>query len=133
MLDVPINLLLRTGVAFSFIYPPVSAFFNPYAWVGYFPGSVLDIAGSNDILLLHAFGILELVIGFWILSGIRIFIPSVMAAVLLAGIILVNLNQMDVLFRDVPILLMAVVLALVSYDEVGAREPTRAVSESGAG
>lgn len=106
-----IDLLLRIGVAFAFLYPPISALVNPFAWVGYFPLFVTNLF-PNAILLLHLFGGVEVIIGLWILSGKNIFVPSVLAAVLLAGIIVFNLSQMDVLFRDIPILLMAVALAL---------------------
>jgi uncharacterized membrane protein YphA (DoxX/SURF4 family) len=107
-----IELLLRIGVAFSFIYPPISAFFNPYSWVGYIPqfAAVLPI---ETVALLHIFGIGELIIGAWILFGKKIFIPSILASVFLALIIGFNWTQMDVLFRDIPILLMALCLALL--------------------
>ena len=104
------ELILRVGVAFSFIYPAISAWFNPYSWIGYFPGFILDIAGNADITVLHIFGIFEIIIGVWILFGKNIRIPSLIATVSLAGIILFNWNQMDVIFRDIPIMLMAIIL-----------------------
>lgn len=103
--------LLRIGVGFAFLYPPISALANPYAWVGYFPLFVTNIF-PDAITLLHIFGIVEVIIGLWILSGKNIFIPSTTAALMLFGIVVFNFSQMDVLFRDVPILLMAVVLML---------------------
>lgn len=30
-----VNLLLRIGVAFAFIFAALNALFNPYAWIGY--------------------------------------------------------------------------------------------------
>ena len=104
--------LLRVGVAFAFIYPAVSAWFSPFAWIGYFPGFMLDLAGTHDILLLHAFGVFEIVLGLWILSGKKIFIPSVIATLLLFAIVAVHWRQMDVVFRDLPIALMSFALAI---------------------
>mgnify|MGYP001166529298 FL=1 len=98
-------------MAFAFIYPAVSAWFNPYAWVGYFPPIVLDFVGSNDVILLHAFGVTEILIGLWIILGRKILLPSIIASAYLVGIILLNLNQMDVIFRDISIL--AIALALI--------------------
>lgn len=109
------QLLLRIGVAFAFAYPAVSAWFTPYAWVGYVPAGIHDLLGSYDMLFLHTFGIVELLLAVWFLSGKRLFIPSVVASVLLTLIIVTNVHQMDVLFRDIPILCMTLILALETY------------------
>ncbi|NQV93489.1 hypothetical protein HQ403_03290 [Candidatus Kaiserbacteria bacterium] len=112
-IDKKIDWLLRIGVGFAFLYPPISALANPYAWVGYFPLFVTNIF-PDAIILLHIFGIIEVIIGLWILSGKHIFIPSAVGALMLFGIVAFNFSQMDVLFRDIPILLMAVALMLSS-------------------
>ena len=107
-------LLLRLGVAFAFLYPPVSAFLNPAAWVGYFPPFLLDLFAGREALLLNAFGIFEVVIGLWILSGKKIFVPSALAALSLVAIVAFNFSQMDVVFRDLSIAAAAAGLALMS-------------------
>lgn len=107
--------LLRLGVAFSFIYPAVSAYFTPLAWIGFFPPFLLDLVGEErHVLLLHAFGLSEIAIALWILLGRDIFIPSALAAFYLAAIVLFNFALLDVIFRDIPILLAAVALAVWS-------------------
>ncbi len=111
--DKAIELLLRIGVSFSFFYPPISAFYDPYAWVGYIP-SFLSVIPLESLTLLKLFGLFEVGIAIWILFGRRIFIPSIAAALFLFLVVVFNLNQMDVLFRDVPILLMALCLMLIS-------------------
>lgn len=105
-----IDLLLRLGVAFAFVYPAVSAFFNPLAWVGYFPAFVVDIIPVGIALLI--FGVIEIVIAVWILFGKNIFIPSIVATIFLIAIVVVNWSQMDVVFRDIPIALMSLALVL---------------------
>ena len=102
--------VLRVGVAFSFIYPPISAFFNPYAWIGYFPQFMTNQTAISSLTLLHIFGIIELCIGISILCGKKVSIPSLIASLFLFLIIVFNLSQIDVLFRDIPILLMALLL-----------------------
>ncbi len=109
-----VELLLRVGLAFAFLYPPVAAYFDPYSWIGFFPQFMRDIVG-NDTLLLHAFGVFEVAIGLWILSGKNIFIPSVLATATLAGIIIFDWGAMDIIFRDVSILAIALALALNSH------------------
>lgn len=103
--------LLRVGVAFSFIYPPISAYFNELAWIGYFPSFMLGIV--SDTILLNGFGLIEISIALWILFGKNIYIPSILASVILVLIVAFNFNQMDVLFRDVSIVLMSTALVFL--------------------
>lgn len=112
-----VDLLLRIGVAFTFIYPPVSAFFNPLAWIGYFPSFIFTILPFADVTLLHAFGVFEIALGLWILFGKKIFIPSVIATATLLIIIAFNISQIDILFRDFSIVAMSVGLALLHYQK----------------
>ncbi len=107
--------ILRIAFAFSFLYPPLSAFLNPYAWIGYFPTFVTSIIPLDTLTLLHLFGALEVLLGIWILFGKNIKLPTLIGSTLLALIVLTNLSQIDVLFRDIPILLIGVVLLLRSY------------------
>jgi uncharacterized membrane protein YphA (DoxX/SURF4 family) len=109
-----IDFVLRLGVAFAFLYPPISAFFNPYAWVGYFPSFILDLPIDQTVLL-HSFGVLEIIIALWILLGKNIFIPSLLASIMLLGIVVFNIPQMDVIFRDISILFMSGALAYCYY------------------
>lgn len=104
------EILLRVGLAFSFIYPPLAALGDPDSWIGYFPAFILSF-GIEPLLLLHVFGVIEVVIAFWILFGKRPFIPSVIAAALLLLIVACNALQFPILFRDVTIALMALALA----------------------
>ena len=113
-LPVP-ELLLRVAVAFSFLYPPLSALGDPYSWIGYFPSVVLSLAGTHGMLLLHVFGIVEILIALWVLFGKNIFVPSLIAGIALMAIVLLNGPQFLVLFRDVSIALAAFALAYQHY------------------
>jgi uncharacterized membrane protein YphA (DoxX/SURF4 family) len=105
-------LLLRVGAAFAFLYPPISALLgDPYTWFGYFPPFLTGYV--SDMLLLHLFGVVEVVIGLWILSGYKIFVPSMVATGMLVAIVLFNLSQFDVLFRDLSIACLTCSLALI--------------------
>ncbi|MDP2650408.1 MAG: hypothetical protein Q8P16_02475 [bacterium] len=112
--------LLRAAVAFTFIYPAVSAWFNPYAWVGYFPSFLIDLAGNYDLVLLHAFGVTELFIAAWLLFGRRILVPCMLAIAYLLGIVVFNWNQLDVIFRDIAFMLATAALALLERERGGA-------------
>lgn len=102
--------LLRIGVAFAFLYPAIHAIGNPDSWIGYFPPFLLN-AGLAPEVLLHGFGIVEVVIALWILSGYKILPPSLTAAAMLVGIVIFNAGQFEVLFRDISIACMALALA----------------------
>ncbi len=107
-------LLLRIGAALAFLYPPLSALFgDPYTWLGYFPAFTRGYL--PDLALLHAFGAVEIVIGLWLLSGYKIFIPALLATAMLLGIVAFNLSQFDVLFRDVTIACLTLALALIHW------------------
>ncbi len=106
------RLLLRLGIALAFLYPPIAALSDPYSWIGYFPRFVTTLP-VNPLIILHAFGLLEVIIAFWILWGRRIQLPSLAAAALLLAIVAVNFGDIDVLFRDVALALAALALAFM--------------------
>ena len=108
------NFLARFGVAFAFLYPPINALFDPISWIGYFPKFLHGMV--PDLVLLHGFGAMEVVIALWILSGKRIFVPALLAAAMLATIVLFNLQDFQILFRDLSIAILALALAAGAYD-----------------
>lgn len=107
------NIILRLGVALAFLYPPFDALQNPDSWIGYFPSFLLG--KIPDPILLHGFGIIETVIAIWILSGWKIFWPSLAAAAMLVGIVVFNMPQFEIVFRDLSIAAAALALAVDSY------------------
>lgn len=106
------NLLLRLGIGFAFLYPPINALFDPMSWIGYFPSFLRGIV--PDLVLLHSFGVVEVFIAVWILSGKKILIPSLLAVTMLLGIVLFNLQDFQILFRDLSLAMMALALAVQS-------------------
>lgn len=126
-----VEYILRGAVAFAFIYPPLSAITDPFAWVGYFPSFLLSLP-IDKLILLHSFGVFELAIALWILFGKRIMIPSIIAALTLTTIILFNFSQIDLLFRDVSIAFAAIALAFLSRNkqrDLPAQQPTTNLNE----
>lgn len=105
-------LILRIGVAFAFLYPPISALSAPESWIGYFPNFLFGYV--SDEILLHTFGAVEVIIALWILSGKYIFWPSVIACAMLVGIVAFNMPNFEVVFRDLSIAAAAAVLALLA-------------------
>ena len=112
--DNMVHIILRVGVAFAFIYPAVAAFLDPLSWLGFFPVAIRDVFGSETVLLSLS-GLFQMGIALWILAGRNIFIPSVIASIYLFLIVMFNLELLNIVFRDIPILLMAIALALIHY------------------
>jgi uncharacterized membrane protein YphA (DoxX/SURF4 family) len=106
----PANLVLRAGLAFAFLYPPLNAIADPVSWISYFPHFMRGFV--PDMVLLHAFGVIEVVIALWILSGWRIFWPSCVALLMLLAIVFFDSFDFQILFRDVSIASIALALAL---------------------
>ena len=104
------DIILRTGLAFAFLYPPISAVFDPEAWIGYFPQFLRGHV--DDLELLHSFGAIEVIIALWILSGKHIFLPSIAAFVMLVAIVTMDSSEFQVVFRDLSIAAIALYLAI---------------------
>src|SRR4051812_23062028 len=107
------NVILRIGVAFAFLYPAIDSFLDPFAWIDYFPQFLTNAVGQvgiSSVLLLQIFAVVEIVIALWILSGWKIFIPSLAATALLVGIVAFNLQEFQLLFRDLAIAAASVAL-----------------------
>jgi uncharacterized membrane protein YphA (DoxX/SURF4 family) len=102
---------LRISLAFSFLYPAIHAVFEPSSWIGYFPQFMFGLV--PDEILLHSFGALEILLALWVLSGWKIRIPSMIMALMLLGIVMFNLNQFEVVFRDLSIMGLAIALAVM--------------------
>lgn len=110
MLDTRVDWILRIGLAFAFLYPPLDAIVDPYSWLGYFPSFMRGIV--PDMVLLHSFGAVEILIVLWLLSGWKIFWPSVLSLLMLLSIVFSDRGDFEVVFRDLSIAAMALALAV---------------------
>ena len=107
------DVILRVGLAFAFLFPPLNALLDPYSWIGYFPQFLHGYV--PDLFLLHSFGVVEVIIALWILSGWKIFYPSVLALLMLVSIVFFNAADFQVLFRDLVIGSIALALAVRNF------------------
>jgi len=105
--------LLRVGVAFSFLYPAIDSFFHPNTWVGFFPSWFIAAVPFDMLTLSVLFSVLEIVIATGILIMPRPIIPAISAILVLGVIIVFDWSALDIVFRDVSILLMALALIVL--------------------
>jgi hypothetical protein len=110
------TLLMRIAIAFAFLYPPFDSYFHPYSWISFFPPFMLGHV--SDGMLLFGWGAIEAIIAVWILSGKKIFIPSLAATILLLAIVVFNLSMFEIVFRDISLALVAATLAWWSYSKL---------------
>lgn len=109
------QILLRIGIASVFLYAAVAATFQPYNWIGYIPQAVRNIFPGQ--ILLFIFSLYQIILGVWILLGWKAFYSAFLAAFTLLGIILANIGQLDILFRDFAIFFSSIALFLMSRKE----------------
>src|SRR5689334_3824409 len=106
--------LLQFGLAFVLLYAGISAFLQPFDWIGYVPMWVTKFGTSRE-LALHLHSIAEIILGLWLLSNIKIRWAAWITALDIAAIILVNGFNPElflITFRDVALVFMALYLAL---------------------
>lgn len=105
--------LLRSAIASVFVYAAIASFVTPDNWIGYFPLFLRHIIPQS--MLLTVFSVYELILAVWLLGGKFIFFAAVLAAVTLSGIIIFNIDQLDIVFRDFTVILAALSLAVFTY------------------
>jgi hypothetical protein len=123
-----VNLLLRISIASVFLYAAVAATLQPQNWIWYIPQFARDIFPGK--FLLFGFSSYQLLLSLWILSGRRTFYAASLASLTFLGIISVNLNVLDVLFRDFAIFFASLALAVGSYQKVPRKKNKSNISKS---
>jgi len=102
------SFLIRAGLAFAFAYVALGAFIDPQSWIGFYPTIFSDNIPAN--VFLPIFSIAELVLAAWLLSGFKTRFAGASAAFALFGIVVFNIPQMDIVFRDISLALAALAL-----------------------
>jgi hypothetical protein len=111
----PISLIiLRIVLAFSFIYPAIMAHVHPDTWMSFFPRFVTDLNIPATTLFV-GFSIVHGIIALWILINKKVHIAAIIAALFIANVLIFNVSQFELLFRDVAILTVAIVIAIETY------------------
>jgi len=107
-----VSFLLRTGLAIAFLYAAVAAFLDPTSWIGFIPLWLRNIIPGEIFLIIHSVG--EIALALWLLSGKKTYLAAWLAALAMFSIIIFNLGALDIVFRDVAIMFMAIALAILS-------------------
>ncbi|PIR89416.1 MAG: hypothetical protein COU07_00760 [Candidatus Harrisonbacteria bacterium CG10_big_fil_rev_8_21_14_0_10_40_38] len=105
-------LLLKIGIASVFFYAGIASFLDPLSWVGYFPHWLRDL--FPEALLSTGFSIFEIALALWVLSTWKTKYAALVSTFTLVGIIIANMNLIDILFRDLAILFSSLALFMLS-------------------
>ena len=104
---------LRLGIAIPFLYAALAAFLDPNSWIGFLPPWIGFILPAT--VALNLFSVYEIALSLWLLSGKKALYSAILSAVTLGAITLFNVGALDIVFRDVGLLLAAVALIFVEY------------------
>ena len=110
--NILISFLLRSGLAIVFLYAGISSFLNPTSWIGFVPNFIELIIPKEIFLII--FSAYEILLGTGLLFDYKTFTLAILSSVTLFLILFVNIMNLEILFRDIAILFMA--LALIALE-----------------
>lgn len=93
--------LLRVGLAFVFVYAAVEVYVHPANFLKYIPNIMLNQIPLD--LFLGLFGISEVVLAVWLLSGWKGIYPALLSVLMMIGIVVFNMEYFQILFRNIAI------------------------------
>ena len=114
--------LLRVGLAFVYAYASVAIYFNPESFTKYIPPSMQSMMPMD--LFLIVFGVAEVLLVIWLLSGKRTEYAGIISAVIMMSIVLTNITYFSILFRNVCIAFASVALFILEYKPKPKSDPT---------
>lgn len=109
------TLVLRLGLAFVFAYAGIAIFISASDWLGFMPSWVEQVMSREVALKLH--GAFDIFLAAWLVLGKKVFYAALLGAATLISIVIFNLGAMDIVFRDLGLLAMAVALAALTNHE----------------
>lgn len=110
-----LSFLLRVGLATVFLYAAVASFIEPTSWVGFLPPWIENIMPRETALVF--FSIYEIALTLWLFSSKKIYYASLLSILTMAGIVLFNFRELNIVFRDVAIMFSAIALAVLHKND----------------
>ena len=100
--------ILSFGLAFVFLYAGAAALAQPLEWIGYFPSFIGQFIALTVAIKFVA--VYEIVLGVWLVLGVFRKVAAALAALTLLGILVANLSDFIITFRDVGLIFAALAL-----------------------
>jgi hypothetical protein len=105
--------MLRLGLAFVYGYVAVEIYLVPANFIKYIPPQVLTYLPHDQFLMI--FGIFEILLTLWFISGWHTEYPALISFFAMAGIIAPNLDYFSILFRNVAIATASLSLSILDW------------------
>jgi len=110
-----VSFFLRTGIGIVFLYAAIASTLNPTSWQGFIPYFITNILPAS--LFLKFFSLYQLILFLWLISGKKIAYVGVLSTITLIGIIIFNINQLEIVFRDVAIIFATIALTILTWNK----------------
>lgn len=104
-----VSLFLRIGLIFVFAWAAIFMSLDPKAYIHYMPIFVENIMPRETAL--HLFAIYEIALCIWFTTGKKTFYSGMLSAITIGGLTIVNISEINTLFRNVAIFFSALALA----------------------
>ena len=92
---------LRIGLAFVYVYATYEIYVHPDNFLKYVPQFIFEHIPVG--LFLDLFGMAEIALAVWLLTGWKGTYPSLLSVLMMAGIVAFNMEHFQILFRNVAI------------------------------
>ncbi len=109
-----VDFFLRAGLAIAFLYAAVAQMLRPEQWIIWFPAWLGKIADLT--ILLYIFSAYQVGLALWLFTDKKTVYAACLAAMTLLGIIIFNITALDLIFRDIAMLFMALALLALHLD-----------------
>ncbi len=106
-----ISFLFRTSIASAYLYAGLGSLLDPNSWIGFLPSFINN--STSGATFLTIFSIAEVILGIWIISGKKPYLSSAFSTAIMFLIIAFNLELLDIVFRDIPILFASIGLMVL--------------------
>ena len=107
------TLVLRLGLAFVFLFAAYTSLLHPENYHKFVPSFVAQLISIDQFLLIY--GISEILLAIWLVIGKWAFLSGLISALLLLILTVLNLGEINTLFRNVAIITGALALVILSY------------------
>jgi len=91
--------ILRWGLAFVFFYAAIASLLDPGNWIVFLPGFLA--ASPYAGMLLAVFSLYQLILAGMLFWGRQLYWASLLATITFAGIVVINVQESSIVFRDV--------------------------------
>src|SRR5260221_12457966 len=108
------SIILRLGLAFVFFFAAATSLLDPQSYYKFIPSIVTQVVPGTVFLM--AYGIFEIALGLWLLSGKGSFYSGMLAALLLFTLTFFNLQEINIFFKMVALFFAPLPLVALSGD-----------------